>query len=112
MKKLLSLFLVLLMIISIGSISFAATAEGGTVISDSKVLDMPVRNVATETYLQKQGSISRSENATIIDEETPGGAALPKTGGIPAEAFYTVGALFIVAALIVSKKKVKASSKN
>lgn len=124
MKKILSLVLTLVLIIMIGSVSFAAA--GDTVIPDPQVPGAPAENVNDETYVEPPNGIVTVDDESIaggdsetsaetieIDEETvPKGDALPKTGGIPAEAFYAAGALIIVAALIISKKKAKAASKN
>ena len=103
MKKILSLVLSLTLIFILGSVCFAEQ-------DDSLVSRVLKENVNVATY--STPSIKSGE------ELIPGGSSaasvekLPKTGGIPAEAFYVAGVLFIAAALIISKKKVKVASKN
>lgn len=105
MKKLICLFLILVLSIGIASISFAETV----------VTPEPVPGAAPETV---DSVMYGNDNLIIPDQGIPGGsvtkvdtetipAGLPKTGGIPAETFYVAGALFIVAALILSRKKAK-----
>lgn len=106
MKRIISLLLTLVIVLMVGSFSFAAA--GDTDIPDQKVPGATVENVNSATYNQPSRTISGS-TIDIQDETVP--LALPSTGGIPSEAFYVVGALFIVAALILSKKKVK-TAKN
>lgn len=114
MKKLVSLFLTVILIIIIGTYSFAA--QGDTNIPDPAVPAAPAENVEAATYDEPQitiddeeiptGTSDTSSETTEIKEETvPKGDVLPKTGGIPAEAFYAAGALFVAAALILSRKK-------
>jgi LPXTG-motif cell wall-anchored protein len=111
-KKVLCLILTLSLVMILGSVSFAAA--GGTNI-DEPVPGAPTVNVETETYVPDEdnagGSSDITKDGTDLNEVTPGGdARLPKTGGIPAETFYSAGALIVLAALILSRKKVKASS--
>lgn len=104
MKRILSLLLALTLVIMIGSVSFAA--GDGTKITDPEVPGAPVENVNAATYVEPDEAIPTAPvNESVTDEVVPKGDALPKTGGIPAEAFYAAGALFVVAALIISKKK-------
>lgn len=114
MKKLISLMLVLVFVFMLGTVTYAA--NDGTDIPDSVVPAAPVENVLDETYedlLDEDVALGDNngtsvETIEIIEEEPPKADALPETGGIPAEAFYVVGALFIVAALILSRKKATA----
>ncbi len=113
MKKLLSLILVLIFAFTLGTIAYAA--EGDTDIPDSEVPAAPAENVLDDTYEDLQdediaaGDPDTSfETIDIGDEEPPKADVLPATGGIPAEAFYVIGALFIVAALILFRKKASA----
>lgn len=120
MKRFICSILTLTLLMIIGSVSFAAT--GDVTIPDPQVPGAPTVN--STTY--------NEQTTVIIDEDTPGGsvkeatsnsveikeevpaapAKLPKTGGIPAEAFYVAGALIIVAALVLSRVKTKAAPKN
>ena len=103
MKKLLSILLVLTIIMMVGSFSFAA--EGDVIVEETKVPGAPAENVDDTTYSEPQ--------ILVDEEEIPGGpGTLPKTGGIPAEAFYAAGLLLVVAGLIISMKKAKPAPKN
>lgn len=107
MKKVLSLILALSMVMILGSVSFAAP----TVNVDSATYDEPVIEIIDEE--NAGGSTDTTKEGSDLNEVVPGGdARLPKTGGIPAEAFYGAGALIVLAALIVSRKKVKTASKG
>ena len=119
MKKVLCLILALSVVMILGTVSFAA---GNTNITDPAVPGAPAVNVDTATYDEPVINIIDEQNAgastdtskggSDLNEAVPGGdAALPKTGGIPAETFYVAGALIVLAALIISRKKVKAASK-
>ncbi|MGI6669084.1 MAG: LPXTG cell wall anchor domain-containing protein [Acetivibrionales bacterium] len=112
MKKLLSLLLVFSVILVSGGICFAA--PGDTAIPDSEVPGAPLENVDAATYEEPPVEIEDegipeglpdtfAEVTEIEEEEIP--RDLPKTGGIPAEAFYAVGGLFVIAALVLSRKK-------
>ena len=90
MKKLVSIVLTLVLIVSFGIACFAESVDDST-------------------YKEKTNQIDR---VTSLEEAIPQGSSLPKTGGIPAEAFYAVGAILIVGALIISKKKTKPASKS
>lgn len=114
MKKILSLMLVLVFVLMLGTVTYAANES--TDIPDSGVAGAPVENVLDRTYMDfPDEGVARGDNKgtsvetiDIAEEEPPKADALPQTGGIPAEAFYVVGALFIVAALILSRKKATA----
>ena len=93
MKKLLCIVLTLVLIVSLGSICFA-------------------ENVDNSTYDEKSNKIIEKDLVSSVDEAVPSGSSLPRTGGVPAEAFYAVGALLIVGALVISKKKPKPASKS
>ena len=115
MKKVLCLILTLSLVMLLGTVSFAAT--GSTDITEP-VPGAPVIDVNAATYVELPnetnagGSVNGSTDGSGLNEAVPGGdAALPKTGGIPAETFYAAGALIVLAALIISRKKVKAASK-
>ena len=84
MKKIICLLLTLTLIVFFGSICFAAVDAYDT------------------------------EFEELIGEDTPGASVdtLPKTGGLPAETFYVAGVLIIAAALVISRKKAKVTSKN
>ncbi|NLK86638.1 MAG: LPXTG cell wall anchor domain-containing protein [Clostridiaceae bacterium] len=115
MKKLFCLILTLIMVLTIGSISFADSDL--ETIDDNEVPEA-VRNVDTATYDPEITEIEKSDPEVspglvdIDEEEVPLAPALPNTGGIPAEAFYVAGALFVLAALILALKKNKAGQKE
>lgn len=117
MKKVLCLILALSVVMLLGAVSFAA---GTATVPDSAIPGG--QTVDLLTYAKTPVVIPDEQNAggktngttdgSISNEAVPGGdAALPKTGGIPAETFYVAGALIVLAAFIVSRKKVKASAK-
>lgn len=114
MKKLVSVVLIFSVIMIIGSICFAAPKD--TNIPDPKVPGAQPENVDLATYEEPpfeiidEGVPGRRPDASadvtkMEEEEIP--KDLPKTGGIPSEAFYGVGGLFVVAALVLSRKKAK-----
>lgn len=111
MKKLFCILLTLMLVLTIGNVAFAAedaTTDGGAVLE---------RNVDTATYKTEMTEVKKQEQeispGTVeIDEmEIPLAPALPSTGGIPAESFYVVGALFVVAAIFIALKRDKAGQK-
>lgn len=114
MKKLISLILVLVFVLMLGTVTYAANE--GTDIIETEVPGAPAINVTDDMYpdlfdegVAGGGSTGTSvETIDILEEEPPKADALPATGGIPAEVFYVIGALFIVAALILSRKKATA----
>ena len=107
MKKILLILLTLVLMVNLGSVCFAAQGDKVVNIEDEE-------NVGAAAYDEQPSIIE------VIDEDVAGGSAqtivdedvLPKTGGIPAEAFYVVGALLIVSAMIISKIKAKLASKG
>ncbi|NLK86641.1 MAG: LPXTG cell wall anchor domain-containing protein [Clostridiaceae bacterium] len=114
MKKLISLILTLLMVLSISSIAFAESEE--TAIDDNEVPEV-VRNVDSATYDEERTEVDNDDPESpamveISEQDVPLASALPDTGGIPAEAFYVAGALFVVAALILALKRNKADQKD
>ncbi len=128
MKKFLSLLLTLTIILSAAGMCFAATEDKdeGT---DGKVVDIPDKevpgapNVDTAVYAEQTTTIEDEDIAAgesktstdvvdIGEEEVPKAGSLPDTGGIPAEVFYAAGGLLIVAALILTFARKKATSKN
>jgi hypothetical protein len=98
MKKILSLLLIFIIILSFGGYSFAANK---TVDPNNEII----------TYNDELTPGDQANTYETLDDESVA-RGLPKTGGIPAEAFYAAGAILIVAALIVSRKKVKTDTKN
>jgi len=114
MKKILSLILVLIFAFTIAATAYAAN-DDGTDIPDPQVPAAPPENVLDNTYEELEDEETPAstpetsfETIDIGDEEPPKADALPETGGIPAEVFYAIGALFIVAALILFRKKASA----
>lgn len=115
MKKILCFILILSLVMIFGSASFAATGgtdipnngvPGGAITTetDAYTAELPNENIAG-------GSVDTTKGGAL-NEVVPGGGVLPKTGGIPAETFYAAGALIVLVALILSRKKVKTSSGN
>jgi len=112
MKRIVSLILIIVLTFSISSVCFAA--PGDKVIPDPNVPAAPAENVDGLTYTLPQrvvGDENVPGSATVVDEQTPKGDALPKTGGIPAETFYAAGILIIAVALVILKKT-KAAPKH
>jgi LPXTG-motif cell wall-anchored protein len=115
MKKLLCLFLTIMLVMTIGSVSSAAPEDTTT---ENSEIQGAARNVNAATYDPETTEIKKdtpeiSPGIVEIDEqEVPLAPALPSTGGIPAEAFYVAGALFVVAALILALKKDKTRQSN
>ena len=113
MKKILLICLVLVLTFSLSSICFAATTTGGTVtITDEQtagtyVYPDPEPNPLGDAGVSDKSGASSS--VTVADETTP--KALPKTGGIPAEGFYAVGALLVIGAVVILMRKPKTASK-
>ena len=111
MKKLFSLILTLIMVLTISITCFAASED-----SANDAIDFPgaARNVSVATYDEESTDPNNQtispELIEIEEKEIPAG--LPNTGGIPAEAFYVAGAMFVVAALILALKKNKAGQNN
>jgi hypothetical protein len=98
MKKLFSLILVFIIIFTLGNFSFAAKTKTDT-------------NNEVTTYNGELAGGDKTSSYETLDDETVA-RGLPKTGGIPAEAFYAAGAVLVLAALILSRKKVKTDTKN
>jgi LPXTG-motif cell wall-anchored protein len=113
MKRLISLILIMVFAFAIGTVVYAANDD--TDITDSEVPGAPAENVLDNTYEDLEdediaaGDPDTSfETVDIEEEEPPKADALPATGGIPAQVFYVIGALFIMAALILFRKKASA----
>jgi LPXTG-motif cell wall-anchored protein len=115
MKKIAILLIALAIIFSFSILSFAATTGGSINLTTEET-------PAGDTYLTEENipaggadnaagvDNAAGGTASVTEEETP--KALPKTGGIPAEAFYAIGGIMVLAALILSMRKTKAASKN
>jgi LPXTG-motif cell wall-anchored protein len=118
MKKIMIILIALTIILNLSIVSFAATTGGSINLTTEET-------PATATYLKTENiplgtgitsgtgiasANKTSSDVTLADEKTPK-AALPKTGGIPEEMFYVIGALLIVTALILSMKKSKTATK-
>ncbi len=107
MKKLMSLILTLIFVFMLGTITYAA--NDGTDVPDTEVPGAPTINVTDDMYPDLfDEDAAGGDTIDIAEEEPPKADALPATGGIPAEIFYLIGALFIVTALILSRKKATA----
>jgi LPXTG-motif cell wall-anchored protein len=76
---------------------------------DSVAGTVYTEQIAEEGAAQAGIDQASGQQTETLTEEVP--KALPTTGGIPAEAFYVVGALLIVGALVISMRKAKPASK-
>lgn len=85
-------------------------------------IDDPLVPTSPDTVTETQyGEIDEFEDEPVaesgitlaeFEEETiPEGGELPQTGGIPAEAFYVIGGIFIISAVILLTRKSKPSAK-
>jgi LPXTG-motif cell wall-anchored protein len=112
-KSFLILLIIIFVIISASSVFAASEVKE---IDDSLVPAAPAENTDAEVYESRTTEIRDSEipagekdtsvtTVTIEDTIIPEASSLPKTGGIPAEAFYIGGGLFVAAAAILAKKK-------
>lgn len=115
MKKLFCFFCVLFLFVILFNICYAETN-----VIDENIPGNPPETVTvlmyggTTTEIIDEG-IPQSIPAVldVTDEEIPYGGELPDTGGVPPEAFYLIGAVFIVIGILFSLKKNKnASVKN
>lgn len=95
MKKVAILVLVAIFTIMLAIPSLAAPDLGAGVTTTANQYD-------------KSNTNSNKDSSLTNFEETAVPKALPKTGGIPAAAFYVVGGICIVSALLLSRKKAKA----
>lgn len=110
MKRILLACLVLILTFSISGISFAATTDSSITITDEQ-------NAAAFVYpdieplAEAAADVSKSgvTSVTVAEENVP--TALPKTGGIPEEAFYAIGGIMVICALVVLMKKSKTAPK-
>jgi LPXTG-motif cell wall-anchored protein len=114
MKKVLLICLALVFTFSLSSICFAATTTDGSINLTTEqnarafVYPAPEPNaLAAASGTTTKSGISSS--LTVIDEKTP--TALPATGGVPEEAFYAVGAILVIGALVILMKKSKTVTK-
>lgn len=89
MKRLCAIVTILLLVISLGANCYAAVSTYDKV----------------ESVITASDGSSAVNSVNVEDEEVPEGSALPKTGGIPSEVFYSVGAIMIISAVIISRKK-------
>jgi LPXTG-motif cell wall-anchored protein len=120
MKKILSVILTLILCFSVVNVCFAAE---GTNTKEENIVDnqnplSPAQTTGTEEYTTANDESVPLGDATaagnlmqVAEEETPKADALPKTGGIPAEAFYIVGVLLIGGAIVLSMRKAKPAAK-
>lgn len=111
MKKILLILLVLILVFSLSSMCFAATNDNITITDEQNAGSFVYPD--TEGIPEGAAGITTksgvSTSVTLAEEEIPKG--LPRTGGIPEEAFYAVGAILIISALVISMKKSKTASK-
>jgi len=119
-KKFVSLILTLSLVLLMGSVCFATedkNTEGTEIeLAEGETAGSQMRTTTNDIYDEEidDDSVPESQNKETsakvieVEDEEPVKAdatALPKTGGIPAEIFYSAGALLIVGALILSIKK-------
>lgn len=102
MKKLLSLCLTVVIMICVVNLCYAEP-----------------ENVNSSVYQQEPIIINDlnpeapADEPTVIEEKEPvpaGDTELPKTGGIPPQAFYVAGALLVAAGILIPVRKTKTSS--
>lgn len=128
MKKFTCLLMAVIFTIAFATIAFAAAGDTTDIpdaaapgSADTTTGDTygtptppPTENITDDDTPQSANTGKTGDTDTIDFEEelTPQSATLAKTGGIPAEAFYAIGALCIVAALLLSRKKSGESKAN
>lgn len=109
MKKPVSLVLVFLFILVVGGICFAAPTVPDEAVPGSPVTVDSATYGETPVDIMDEGVAGDGSDTSMeIIEDEEVAKDLPKTGGVPSEAFYGVGGLFVVAALVLSRKKAKA----
>lgn len=138
MRKILCFILAIAMTMLLGVVSFATedegapadtpaeaapapadgadTDDGATAVpavdaADTGSFEAPAVNVDSVTYTEPNIIITDNDKDKDASKKTDKGV-LPKTGGIPAEVFYAAGAVFVAAALILSRKKAKPASRD
>lgn len=77
------------------------------------IISIGIANVNYAATVTVDTAMYDKDMTVLIDEDNPKSSpnvVLPKTGGIPGEAFYVLGALIVAAGVLVSKRKVKAAS--
>jgi LPXTG-motif cell wall-anchored protein len=119
MKKILLICLVLVLTFSLSSVCFAATTTTTTTTTAGTINLTTEQNAGSYVYpdtepnaLSAAGATDKSgasSSVIVADETTP--KALPKTGGIPAEAFYAIGAILVIGALVILMRKPKTAEK-
>lgn len=118
MKKVVCLLLSVLLIFTM---SVSIFAENETIVIEDPQTPGSVQTVEGVTYNELDVFIDNEPiplspispgTIEVADQEIPLAPALPDTGGIPAEAFYIVGALFVLAALMLLVKKDKVDQKS
>ena len=109
MKKILLICLILILSFSLSNICLASTTGSSIIINDEQ-------NAGSFVYpdydpIPGAGATTGGGVSSLIlaDESVP--KALPKTGGVPEEAFYAVGAILIIGALVILTKKTKTAPK-
>lgn len=109
LKKTLYLLLALLFTLLFTTAVFAANEE-----IDDPMLPTSPDTVTDSQYEEitefEEGEVPQSVPIIdVVDEKVP--EALPQTGGIPAEAFYIVGGICILSAILLLTRKSKSSAK-
>lgn len=107
MKKKICLLLALLFTFLFAFSAFAATDD----TNDPLLLPTSSDTVTGDQYGEFDDNPvpETAPIVEIIEEELP--EALPQTGGIPAEAFYIIGGICIISAILLLVKKEKPSTK-
>ena len=104
MKKFFCLFLALVFTIMMTSVCFAEVND--------PLQSTNLNTTTNKQYVEFEEDITPEGDPKDIEfEEEKVPKDLPKTGGIPAEAFYVLGGICIASAVIVSRGKAKTSSK-
>lgn len=101
MKKLFAVLLALVFMISCISVATAETVVSYTYDEETTEIEEEI------TEFQDEVIPESAPEELLTDEVIPQAApdVLPQTGGIPVEAFYGLGAVFILAAIVVLRKK-------
>jgi len=107
MKKLFAVLLALVFMISCISVATAETVVSYTYDEETTEIEEVFEEEIEE--FQDEVIPESAPEELLSDEVIPQAApaVLPQTGGIPVEAFYGLGAMFILAAIVISMKKAK-----
>lgn len=109
MKKTLCLLLALLFTFLFTTMAFAVTEEIKDPLTPLNS-DIVIKEQYGETVEFEENEVPQAlPIIDVVDEKVP--EALPQTGGVPAEAFYIVGGICILSAILLLTRKSKSSAK-